>query len=139
MPRQGYARALKILRDVINHTCLKTMYQVSNKLAKTYIKQVHSDFLKQQHDAQADDLFTAKTLVTDIEARCLTSNTDLIEPAKLALRDVVRQAPNKPLKWLKSHASMTERLAKAHGLTVLSTEDDVAWKKHFASQLTMHA
>ena len=136
--RQGYTRALKTLRDMINHTYLKTIYQVSNRLAKTYIKQVHSDFLKQQHDTQADDLFTAKILVTDIVARCLTSNTDLIESAKLALRNVVRQVPNKPLKWLKSHASMTERLAKAQGLTVLSTEDEVAWKKHFSSQLTMH-
>jgi hypothetical protein len=136
--RQGYARALKTLRDMINHTHLKTMCQVSNKLARTYIKQVHSDFLKQQHDAGADDLFTAKILVTDIVARCLTSNSDLIESTKLALRNVVRQAPNKPLKWLKSHANMTERLAKAQGLTVLAAEDDVAWKKHFASQLTMH-
>jgi hypothetical protein len=138
MLRQGYARALKTLRDMINHAYLKTTCQVSNKLAKTYIKQVHSDFLKQQHDTGADDLFTAKILVTDIVARCLTSNSDLIESAKLALRNVVRQVPNKPLTWLKSHANMTERLAKAQGLTVLATEDEVAWKKHFASQLTMH-
>jgi hypothetical protein len=135
--RQGHTRALKTLRDIINHTYLKTICQVSNKIAKTYIKQVHSDFLKQQHDNDGDDLFTAKILVTDIKARCLTSNTDLIESAKLALRNVVRQVPNKPLKWLKSHANMTERLAKAQGLTVLGEEDDLAWKKHFACQLTM--
>jgi hypothetical protein len=32
---------------------------------------------------------------------------------------------------------MTERLAKAQGPTVLNAEDELAWKKHFASQLTM--
>ena len=88
--RQGYARrALKTLRDVINPTCLRTTCQVSNKAARKYIKQVHSDFLKQQHDDNEDDVFTAKFLVKEIVDRCLTSNADLVESAKLALRDLV--------------------------------------------------
>ena len=137
MQRQGYSRALKTLRDMINHTYLKTIYQVSTKLAKKYIKQVHSEFLKNQHDTGSDDLFTAKYLVDDIVDRCLTSNADVIDSAKLALRNLVRQVPNKPLAWLTSHATMIERLAKAQGRTTLEEDDELSWKKHFASQLTM--
>ena len=131
MQRQGYSRALKTLRDMINHTYLKTIYQVSTKLAKKYIKQVHSEFLKNQHDTGSDDLFTAKYLVDDIVDRCLTSNADVIDSAKLALRNLVRQVPNKPLAWLTSHATMIERLAKAQGRTTLEEDDELSWKKTF--------
>jgi hypothetical protein len=138
----NYKIAMLSSRDMLNHTCLRTMHEVSDSKAKDGIKERHQEFLTAQETAGPPPagtplpLFTAKGIITHVESGCITDSAKRILSCEKALRALIRRTDSKPLSWLEQFTQPTLALVRAQG-TDLSADQEIEWKKHFASQISM--
>ena len=138
----NYKIAMLSLRDMLNHTYLRTIHEVSDSKAKDGIKEVHQEFLTAQEAAGPPapgtplPLFTAKNIITYIEAECITDSAKRILSCEKALRELIRRTDSKPLFWLEQFTQPILALVRAQGKD-LSTDQVKEWKSHFAHQINM--
>ena len=102
----NYKIAMLSLRDMLNHTYLRTIHEVSDSKAKDGIKERHQEFLTAQEAAGPPvagtplTLFTAKDIITYVESECITDSQKRILSCEKALRELIRRTDSKPLFWL---------------------------------------
>ena len=138
----NYKIAMLSLRDMLNHTYLRTIHEVSDSKAKDGIKERHQEFLTAQEAAGPPvagtpvTLFTAKDIITYVESECITDSQKRILSCEKALRELIRRTDSKPLFWLEQFTQPMLALVRAQG-NDLTPEQEAEWKKHFSSQINM--
>ena len=138
----NYKIAMLSLRDMLNHTYLRTIHEVSDSKAKDGIKERHQEFLTAQEAAGPPPvgtplpLFTAKDIIAYIEGECITDSAKRILSCEKALRELIRRTDSKPLFWLEQFTQPILALVRAQG-TDLTPDQVKEWKKHFSSQISM--
>jgi hypothetical protein len=138
----NYKVEMLSLRDMINHTYLRAIHEVSTLKAKAGIKECHQDFLLAQETAvlapgASPTLFTARNIIDYIETKCLTDSAKRILACEKRLRALIRRADTKPLEWFEEFVQPLKAYKRALGSVSMTTEMEKEWKLHFANQISM--
>jgi hypothetical protein len=128
------------LRDIINHTFLRAIYQTSSKQAKLEYKEVQRSHHNDEaaallQDANHDTVkFTANHFIAHIEAHCVCANDRAVQ----TIDKMIRYKGQSLLDWHQLFIPIVNKYQKAAGKQVLNAaEQKTRWKDHFVKQVNL--
>jgi hypothetical protein len=136
-----YSRAISYLREILNHTFLRTVYHTSSRQAKLEYEEVQRNFINDHANDDPDDApvkFTALDIINYIETECLSTNEKALQIIQNAISKMVRYNNQTLLDWLQSFVAPVNKYCKATAQQVLDADDaKMIWKDHFMNQITL--
>ena len=136
-----YKRTMAYLREILNHTFLRTIYHTSSRQARLEYEEVQRNFINDHSNDDPDDepeKFTALNIIEYIEDDCICSNDKALQSIQNTMSKMVRHNGQTLLDWLQSFVPIVNKYLKASSEEVLDDDDAKAlWKAHFASQITL--
>ena len=93
------------LREILNHTFLRTVYHTSSRQAKLEYEEVQRNFINDHSNDDPDDepvKFTALNIIEYIEEDCICSNDKALQSIKNTMSKMVRYNGQTLLDWLQS-------------------------------------
>ena len=136
-----YKRTMAYLREILNHTFLRAVYQTSSKQAKLEYEEVQRNFINDHSNDDEEDepvKFTALNIIEYIEEDCICSNDKALQSIQNTMSKMVRYNGQPLLDWLQSFVPIVNKYLKATGEDELDEDEAKAlWKAHFASQITL--
>ena len=136
-----YSRAMAYLREILNHTFLRTIFHTSSRQAKLEYQEVQRNFINDHISDDPNDpvvKFTALDIIDYIESDCVCSNDKALQSIHNSISKMVRHNNQSLLDWLQSFVPPMNKFLKATQQQVLDADDAKAiWKNHFANQITL--
>ena len=136
-----YKRAMAYLREILNHTFLRAVYETSSRQAKLEYQEVQRNFINDHSNDDPNDepiKFTALNIIEYIEEDCICSNDKALQSITNTLSKMVRHNGQTLLDWLQSFVPIMNKYLKATAQQVLDNDEAKAlWKAHFANQITL--
>ena len=139
-----YSRNMTYLRDIINHTFLRAIYQTSSKQAKLEYKEVQRSHHNDEaaallQDANHDTVkFTANHIIAHIEAHCICANDRAVQTIQASIDKMIRYKGQSLLDWYQLFIPIVNKYQKAAGKQVLdAAEQKALWKDHFVKQVNL--
>lgn len=136
-----YKRTMAYLREILNHTFLRAVYQTSSRQARLEYQEVQRNFINDHSNDDPDDepvRFTALNIIEHIEDDCICSNDKALQSITNTMSKMVRHNGQTLLDWLQSFVPIVNKYLKATAQQVLDADDaKTLWKAHFASQITL--
>ena len=136
-----YSRAMAYLREILNHTFLRTVYHTSSRQAKLEYQEVQRNFINDHINDDPNNpvvKFTALDIINYIESDCVCSNDKALQSIHNSISKMVRHNNQSLLDWLQSFVPPMNKFLKATQQQVLDADDAKAiWKNHFANQITL--
>ena len=77
-----YSRAMAYLREILNHTFLRTVYHTSSRQAKLEYQEVQRNFINEHSNDDPNNpavKFTARDIINYIESDCVCSNDKALQ------------------------------------------------------------
>ena len=121
-----YSRNMNYLRELINHTFLRSIYQTSSKQAKLEFKEVQ----RSHHNDEAAALlananhvtvkFTAKHIIKHIIDNCTCSNDRAIQVIQSSIDKKIRYKGQSLLDWYQHFVPIVNKYQKAASKAVLN-------------------
>ena len=139
-----YSRNMNYLRELINHTFLRSIYQTSSKQAKLEFKEVQ----RSHHNDEAAALlananhvtvkFTANHIIKHIIDNCTCSNDRAIQVIQSSIDKKIRYKGQSLLDWYQHFVPIVNKYQKAASKAVLNAaEQKTLWKDHFVKQINL--
>jgi hypothetical protein len=129
------------LREILNHTFLRTIYHTSSRQAKLEYQEVQRNFLNDHSNDDPNDpvvKFTALDIIRYIESDFIRSNDKALQSIHNSISKMVRHNNQSLLDWLQSFVPPMNKFLKVTHQQVLDADDAKAiWKSHFANQITL--
>jgi len=136
-----YKRTMAYLREILNHTFLRAVYQTSSRQAKLEYEEVQRNFINDHSNDDPDDepvKFTALNIIEYIQEECICSNDKAVQSITNAMSKMVRHNGQTLLDWLQSFVPLVNKYLKATAQQELDDDEAQAlWKAHFANQITL--
>ncbi len=136
-----YSRAMSYLREILNHTFLRTIFHTGSRQAKLEYQEVQRNFINDHSNDDPNDpvvKFTALDIIRYIESDCICSNDKALQSIHNSINKMVRHNNQSLLDWLQSFVPPMNKFLKATHQQVLDADDAKAiWKSHFANQITL--
>ena len=136
-----YKRTMAYLREILNHTFLRAVYQTSSRQARLEFQEVQRNFINDHSNDDPNDepeKFTALNIIEYIEDDCLSSNDKALQSIMNTITKMVRHNNQTLLDWLQSFVPLVNKFLKATQQQVLDADESKAiWKAHFANQITL--
>ena len=129
------------LREILNHTFLRAVYQTSSRQARLEFQEVQRNFINDHSNDDPNDepeKFTALNIIEYIEDDCLSSNDKALQSIMNTITKMVRHNNQTLLDWLQSFVPLVNKFLKATQQQTLDADESKAiWKAHFANQITL--
>ena len=136
-----YKRTMAYLREILNHTFLRAVYQTSSRQARLEFQEVQRNFINDHINDDPNDepeKFTALNIIEYIEDDCLSSNDKALQSIMNTITKMVRHNNQTLLDWLQSFVPLVNKFLKATQQQTLDADESKAiWKAHFANQITL--
>ena len=136
-----YKRTMAYLREILNHTFLRAVYQTSSRQARLEFQEVQRNFINDHSNDDPNDepeKFTALNIIEYIEDDCLSSNDKALQSIMNTITKMVRHNNQTLLDWLQSFVPLVNKFLKATQQQTLDADESKAiWKAHFANQITL--
>ena len=136
-----YKRTMAYLREILNHTFLRAVYQTSSGQARLEFQEVQRNFINDHSNDDPNDepeKFTALNIIEYIEDDCLSSNDKALQSIMNTITKMVRHNNQTLLDWLQSFVPLVNKFLKATQQQTLDADESKAiWKAHFANQITL--
>ena len=136
-----YKRTMAYLREILNHTFLRAVYQTSSRQARLEYEEVQRNFINDHSNDDPDDepvKFTALNIIEYIQEECICSNDKAVQSITNAMSKMVRHNGQTLLDWLQSFVPLVNKYLKATAQQELDDDEAQAlWKAHFANQITL--
>jgi len=139
-----YSRNMNYLRELINHTFLKGIYQTSSKQAKLEFKEVQRIHHNDEATALLGDpnhvtvKFTANHIIKHIIDNCTCSNDRAIQVIQASIDKKIRYKGQSLLDWYQHFVPIVNKYQKAASKAVLNAaEQKTLWKDHFVKQINL--
>ena len=136
-----YKRTMAYLREILNHTFLRAVYQTSSRQARLEFQEVQRNFINDHSNDDPNDepeKFTALNIIEYIEEDCLSSNDKALQSIMNTITKMVRHNNQALLDWLQSFVPLVNKFLKATQQQALDADESKAiWKAHFANQITL--
>jgi hypothetical protein len=120
------------LREILNHTFLRTIYHTSSRQAKLEYQEVQRNFINDHSNDDPNDSvvkFTALNIITYIDANCICSNDKVLQSIQISISKMVRHTNQSLLDWLQSFVPPVNKYLKATQQQVLDADDaKTIWK-----------
>jgi hypothetical protein len=119
-----YSRAMAYLREILNHTFLRTVFHTSSKQAKLEYQEVQRNFINDHSNDDPNDpvvKFTALDIIRYIESDCICSNDKALQSIHNSISKMVRHNNQSLLDWLQSFVPPMNKFLKATHQQVLDT------------------
>ena len=100
-----YSRAMAYLREILNHTFLRTIFHTSSRQAKLEYQEVQRNFINDHISDDPNDpvvKFTALDIIDYIESDCVCSNDKALQSIHNSISKMVRHNNQSLLDWLQS-------------------------------------
>ena len=111
-----YKRTMAYLREILNHTFLRAVYQTSSRQAKLEYEEVQRNFINDHSNDDPDDepvKFTALNIIEYIQEECICSNDKAVQSITNAMSKMVRYNGQTLLDWLQSFVPLVNKYLKA--------------------------
>ena len=139
-----YSRNMNYLRELINHTFLRAIFQTSSKQARLEYKEVQ----RSHHNDEAAALladenhetvkFTAKHIIEHIIAHCTCANDRAVQVIRTNLDKKIRYKGQSLLDWYQQFTPIVNKFQQAAAKVVLTVaEQKTVWKDHFVKQVNL--
>jgi hypothetical protein len=136
-----YSRGMAYLREILNHTFLRTVYHTSSRQAKLEYQEVQRNFINDHSNDDPNDpvvKFTALDIIRYIESDCICSNDKALQSIHNSISKMVRHSYQSLLDWLQSFVPPLNKFLKATHQQVLDPDDaKTIWKDHFVTQINL--
>jgi hypothetical protein len=139
-----YSRNMNYLRELINHTFLRSIYQTSSKQAKLEFKEVQRSHHNDEAAALLGDprhvtvKFTASHIIKHIIDNCTCSNDRAIQVIQASIDKKIRYKGQSLLDWYQHFVPIVNKYQKAASKAVLNAaEQKTLWKDHFVKQINL--
>ena len=136
-----YKRTMAYLREILNHTFLRAVYQTSSRQARLEFQEVQRNLINDHSNDDPNDepeKFTALNIIEYIEDDCLSSNDKALQSIMNTITKMVRHNNQTLLDWLQSFVPLVNKFLKATQQQTLDADESKAiWKAHFANQITL--
>ena len=139
-----YSRNMAYLRELINHTFLRAIYQTSSRQAKLEYKEVqrthHNDeaaalLANAQHQTVK---FTAQHIIDYIAQHCTCANDRAVQTIQMSIDKKIRYKGQPLLDWYQLFIPIVNKYQKAAGKQNLdAAEQKTLWKDHFVKQVNL--
>ena len=100
-----YSRAMAYLREILNHTFLRTIFHTSSRQAKLEYQEVQRNFINDHSNDDPNDpvvKFTALDIIRYIESDCIYNNDKALQSIHNSINKMVRHNNQSLLDWLQS-------------------------------------
>jgi hypothetical protein len=139
-----YSRNMTYLRELINHTFLRAIYQTSSKQAKLEYKEVQ----RTHHNNEATELladpnhqtvkFTAQHIIDYIIQHCTCANDRAVQTIQMSIDRKIRYKGQSLLDWYQIFIPIVNKYQKAANKQRLNAgEQKTLWKDHFVKQVNL--
>ena len=139
-----YSRNMNYLRELINHTFLRAIFQTSSKQARLEYKEVQ----RSHHNDEAAALladenhetvkFTAKHIIEHIIAHCTCANDRAVQVIRTNLDKKIRYKGQSLLDWYQQFTPIVNKYQQAAAKAILTVaEQKTVWKDHFVKQVNL--
>ena len=139
-----YSRNMTYLRELINHTFLRAIYQTSSRQAKLEFKEVQ----RTHHNNEATELladathttvkFTAQHIIDHILTHCTCANDRAVQTIQMSIDKKIRYKGQSLLDWYQLFIPIVNKYQKAAGKQTLNAaEQKTLWKDHFVKQVNL--
>ncbi len=85
-----YQSALKLLRELLNHTFLRAVYHTSSRQAQNEYKEIQRTFVAKNSVARTPKVFTAIDIIDYIKVNCTCDNSKAIIQMKNSIAALIR-------------------------------------------------
>ena len=139
-----YSRNMTYLRELINHTFLRAIYQTSSRHAKLEYKEVQ----RTHHNDEATALlanpqhqtvkFTAQHIIDHIVTHCTCANDRAVQTIRMSIDKKIRYKGQSLLDWYQLFIPIVNKYQKAAGKQNLNADEQkTLWKDHFVKQVNL--
>ena len=136
-----YSRTMAYLREILNHTFLRTIFRTSSRKAELEYQEVQRNFINDHSNDDPYDertKFTALDIINYIESDCICSNNKAMQSIRNSISEMVRYNNQALLDWLQSFVPPLNKFLKAASQQTLDNEKvKTLWKDHFVNQITL--
>ncbi len=108
------------LREILNHTFLRAVYQTSSRQAKLEYQEVQRNFTNDHSNDDPNDepvKFTALNIIEYIEKDCICSNDKALQSITNTMSKMVRYNGQTLLDWLQSFVPYSKQVSQSNGTT----------------------
>ena len=121
-----YSRAMAYLREILNHTFLRTIFHTSSRKAGLEYQEVQRNFINDHSNDDPDDeptKFTALDIIKHIESDCIDSNNKPMQSIHNSISEMVRYNNQTLLDWLQSFVPSLNKFSKQQVSKRMTTEN----------------
>ncbi len=123
-----YSRTMAYLREILNHTFLRTIFRTSSRKAELKYQEVQRNFINDHSNYDPDDeptKFTALEIINYIESDCICSNNKAMQSIRNSISEMVRYNSQTLLDRLQSFVPpvskrLTTKIKRRYGKTISS-------------------
>ncbi len=120
-----YSRAMVYLREILNHSFLRTIFHTSSGKAELEYQEVQRNFINDHSNYDPDDeptKFTALGIINYIESDCISSNNKAMQSIRNSISEMVKYNNQTLLDWLQSFVPPLNKFSKQQVSKRLTTK-----------------